>query len=102
MRKTKIVATIGPASREYSVMKKMVEAGLNIVRLNLSHSSTDGMGDIVKNVKRIRKELNVPLPIMVDTRGPEIRVKTFEKGSAEIKKGQTFIFTCKNNLFLEH
>ena len=96
MRKTKIVATIGPASREYSVMKKMVEAGLNIIRLNLSHSSTEGMGDIVDNVKRIRKELNVPLPIMVDTRGPEIRVKTFEDGSTTIKKGQTFIFTGRN------
>ena len=96
MRKTKIVATIGPASREYSVMKKMVEAGLNIIRLNLSHSSTEGMGDVVENVKRIRKELNVPLPIMVDTRGPEIRVKTFEDGSTTIKKGQTFIFTGRN------
>lgn len=96
MRKTKIVATIGPASMDYSVMKKMVEAGLNVVRLNLSHSSTDGMETIVENVKRIRKELNVPLPIMVDTRGPEIRVKTFVEGTANIKKGQTFIFTGRN------
>ena len=96
MRKTKIVATIGPASSDYSTLKKMVEAGLNVIRLNLSHGSTEGMEPIVENVKRIRKELNVPLPIMVDTRGPEIRVKTFTNGSAEIKKGQKFIFTGRN------
>ena len=73
-------------------MRKMVEAGLNIVRLNLSHGSTEGMGTIIENVKKIRKELNVPLPIMVDTRGPEIRVKTFVNGFANIKKRSNFHF----------
>ena len=95
MKKTKIIGTIGPASISYDVMKSLVLAGLNVVRINLSHAKVKDMETILKNVKKIRKELNVPLPIMIDTRGPELRVKTFESGSVEIKKGQQFIFTSK-------
>lgn len=93
MRKTKIIGTIGPASISYDVMKNLVLAGLNVVRINLSHAKLKDMDVILKNVKKLRKELNVPLPIMIDTRGPELRVKTFESGSVEIKKGQLFTFT---------
>lgn len=96
MRRTKIVATIGPASINLSIMKKLVHAGLNVVRINLSHAKLEDMETILKNVKTIRKEMKVPLPIMVDTRGPEIRVKTFKDGSAKIKKGQLFMFTAKD------
>lgn len=96
MRKTKIIGTIGPASIYYDVMKSLVMAGLNVVRINLSHAKLKDMDVIVKNVRRLRKELNVPLPIMIDTRGPELRVKTFESGSIEIKKGQMFTFTSKD------
>lgn len=95
MRNTKIIATIGNASLDYEVMKSMVEAGLNVVRINLSHAKLEMMERVVENVKKIRKELNVALPIMIDTRGPELRVKTFENGSVDIKKGQKFIFTGK-------
>ncbi len=93
MRKTKIIATIGPASIDYDIMKSLVLAGLNVVRINLSHANIKDMDAILKNVKKLRKELSVPLPIMLDTRGPELRVKTFKEGSVEIKKGQTFIFS---------
>ncbi len=96
MRKTKIIGTIGPASNEYSVLKELVKSGLNIVRINLSHAQIEDIEKIVKNVKRIRKELNVPLPIMMDTRGPEIRVKTFKHGQVNIKKGQIFKFTGRD------
>ena len=96
MKKTKIIGTIGPASIDYEVMKKLVLAGLNVVRINLSHAKIEDMETILTNVKRIRQELNVPLPIMLDTRGPEIRVKTFETGSVNIVKGQKFTFTSKN------
>lgn len=96
MKKTKIIGTIGPASISYDVMKSLVQAGLNVVRINLSHAKVKDMEIILKNVKKIRKELNVALPIMLDTRGPELRVKTFESGSVEIKKGQQFIFTSKD------
>lgn len=95
MRKTKIIATIGPATMDYKVFKNLVSAGMDVVRINLSHAKLKDMEEILKNVKRARKELGVPLPIMLDTRGPEIRVKTFNEGSTKIKKGQSFIFTSK-------
>ena len=93
MKKTKIVTTIGPACMDYKIMKSLVENGANIFRINLSHAKQKDMDIIVKQVKRIRKEMNVPLPIMIDTRGPEIRVKTFRNGSVNIKRGQNFVFT---------
>ena len=91
MKKTKIIGTIGPSSISYDVMKSLVLAGLNVVRINLSHAKLKDMETILKNVKKLRKELNVPLPIMLDTRGPELRVKTFESGSVEIKKAQALL-----------
>ncbi len=96
MKKTKIVATIGPSCMDYSVLKKMCQNGMNVVRINLSHAKHPDMDEIVKNVKKLRKELNIPLPIMLDTRGPEIRVKTFKAGSVKIKRGQTFVFTGRD------
>ncbi len=93
MRRTKIIGTIGPACSEYSTLKSLVQAGLDVVRINLSHAKLDDMNRISEQVKRLRQELNVPLPIMLDTRGPEIRVKTFKLGEVPIKKGQTFTFT---------
>ena len=94
MKKTKIIGTIGPASMDYEVMKSLVLAGLNVVRINLSHAKIKDMDIILKNVKKLRKELKVPLPIMIDTRGPELRVKTFSSGQVEIKKGQVFSFSA--------
>lgn len=96
MRKTKIIGTIGPVSNSYEVMKRLVLAGLNIVRINLSHAKVDDMEKILNNVKKLRQELKLPLPIMLDTRGPEVRVKTFAKDSVNIKKGQKFIFTGRD------
>ena len=96
MRKTKIVGTIGSSSIEYADMKKLVLAGLNVVRINLSHASLEMMEKTLTNVKRIRKELKVPLPIMLDTRGPELRVKTFKNNSVNIVKNQEFVFTGRN------
>ena len=96
MRKTKIIGTIGPSSISYDVMRNLVLNGLNVVRINLSHAKLKDMETILKNVKKLRKELGVPLPIMIDTRGPELRVKTFEAGSVEIKKGQLFNFTSSD------
>lgn len=96
MKKTKIIGTIGPSSIDYDVLKSLVLAGLNVVRINLSHAKIKDMETILKNVKKLRKELNVPLPIMIDTRGPELRVKTFISGSVDIKKGQLFTFTSND------
>ncbi len=96
MRKTKIIGTIGPSSNNYEILKKMVQAGLNIVRINLSHAKVKDMNNTMKIIKRVRKELGVPLPVMIDTRGPEIRVKTFADGQVEIKRGQRFVFTGRD------
>ena len=86
--KTQIVATIGPTSINYAIMKKMAQAGMDIVRINLSHAVRPDMEQIVENVKQLKKETGIKLSLMLDTRGPEIRVKTFEQGRVEIKKGQ--------------
>ena len=96
MRKTKIIGTIGPSSMDYTVLKGLVQAGLNVVRINLSHATRENMDDILANVKRVREELNCRLPIMLDTKGPEIRVKSFKKGEIRIKKGQSFTFTARD------
>ena len=96
MRKTKIIGTIGPVSSDYQTLKALVQAGLNVVRINLSHAKLDGMNQILENVKKVRDELKCPLPIMIDTRGPEIRVKTFKNNEVQIKKGQAFTFTARN------
>ncbi len=93
MRKTKIVATLGPACFGYSKIKALALAGVNVFRINLSHAKRQDMDNIAKDLKRVRKELKLPLPLMVDTRGPEIRVKTFKNGSVNIVRGQQFVFT---------
>lgn len=93
MKKTKIVVTIGPSCMDYNIMKGLVVNGANVFRINLSHARRPDMDIIYNQVKQIRKELNVPLPIMIDTRGPELRVKTFKNGGVLIKRGQTFTFT---------
>jgi len=95
MKKTKIVTTIGPASMSYKVMKSLVSNGANIFRINLSHAKREDMETILKHVKRIRKELNVPLPIMLDNRGPELRVGFFKNNSVKIVRGKTFTFTAR-------
>ncbi|MBR1988239.1 MAG: pyruvate kinase [Clostridia bacterium] len=95
MRKTKIVATLGPSCMSYAKLKEMVLAGMNVARINLSHATEETNEFFVKNIKKLRKELNIALPIMIDTRGPEVRVGKFKNDSAEIEKGQTFLFTTR-------
>ena len=96
MKKTKIIGTIGPASNNYQTLKKLVLAGLNVVRINLSHATREDMENIFNIVNKIREELNCSLPIMIDTRGPEIRVKTFKDGSVKLTRGQIFTFTGRD------
>lgn len=92
MRKTKIVATLGPATNNYKGLKSIIQNGANVIRINFSHGSREDRQESVNLIKQIRNELNVPISIMVDTRGPEVRVKTFEEGSGILKKGKLFTF----------
>lgn len=90
MRKTKIIGTIGPSSKDYKTFKNLVLAGLNVARVNLSHGDVSTHQETVDVIKQVRADLNMPVAIMIDTRGPEVRVKTFEGGSAELKNGKYF------------
>lgn len=90
MRKTKIVATMGPATNEYKTLKSIIQAGANVIRLNFSHGTQEEHQANIDLIKQVRDELNLPVAIMVDTRGPEVRVKTFAEGSGILKKGKLF------------
>ena len=90
MRKTKIVATIGPATSNYKDLKSIILSGANVIRINLSHGHIETHEHSFNLIKQIREELGLPVAIMVDTRGPEVRVKTFEGGSGILRKGTNF------------
>ena len=96
MRKTKIIATIGPASENPEILKELFLAGVNVARLNFSHGSYEEHGARVKNIKKLRNELKMPIAIMLDTKGPEYRIGTFKEGSYELKDGDSFTFTTKD------
>ena len=78
MKKTKIVCTLGPACRNEETLTKMVQAGMNVARLNFSHGDYEEHARNIELIKKVREKLNVPLPIMLDTKGPELRIKTFK------------------------
>ncbi len=93
MRKTKIICTIGPACRDEETLIAMVKAGMNVARLNFSHGSHAEHLETIKTLKKVREELNVPLAIMLDTKGPEYRIKSFRDGSVFLRDGDEFTFT---------
>ena len=86
MNKTKIIATIGPASSDKEILKEMINSGLDVVRINLKHGNYDFCKDIITKVNEINSELNKTVAIMLDTRGPEIRIGKFLGGHAYLKK----------------
>lgn len=93
MRKTKIICTIGPSSESEEVLTKMCEAGMNVARLNFSHGSHEEHLGKIKAIKAVRDRLKLPIAIMLDTKGPEYRIGTFENHSVTLEDGQEFIFT---------
>ena len=93
MRKTKIICTIGPASESESVLTQMCKAGMNVARLNFSHGSHEEHQKKIDTIKKVRKALGLPIAIMLDTKGPEYRIKTFENGKITLKDGDTFTLT---------
>lgn len=96
MRKTKIICTIGPASANEEVLTEMCKAGMNVARLNFSHGTHEEHLEKIKLIKKVREKLNYPLPIMLDTKGPEYRIKEFKNGKERIEEGQTFTFTTED------
>ena len=95
MRKTKIVATIGPACCDKNVFREMCLAGLNVARLNFSHGTHEEHYEKISMIKSVRTELDLPIAILLDTKGPEYRIKTFENGSVDLKTGDRFAFTTE-------
>ena len=93
MRKTKIVCTIGPASETKEIVKGLCEAGMNVARLNFSHNTHADHQRRIDLVKEVREELHLPIAIMLDTKGPEYRIKTFEGGKILLSEGDRFTFT---------
>lgn len=93
MRKTKVICTIGPASQKEEVLRELMLSGMNVARLNFSHGSHEEHKMKMDLIKKLRKELCLPIPIMLDTKGPEYRIMTFRDGSITLKDGDIFTFT---------
>ncbi|HKM35460.1 MAG TPA: pyruvate kinase [Lachnospiraceae bacterium] len=93
MRKTKIICTIGPSSESEEKLKELMLAGMNVARFNFSHGTHKEQLEKYKRVLKVRKELGLPIATLLDTKGPEIRLKDFENGKAELVPGQKFTLT---------
>ncbi len=90
MRKTKIVCTIGPATNDEKILRDLMLAGMDVARINFSHGTHEAAKEMADRIKKVRTELDLPVAILLDTKGPEIRLKKFKNGKVTLKEGQTF------------
>lgn len=95
MKKTKIICTLGPASNNEKVLSEMIDAGMNVARLNFSHGTHEEHAAKIEMIKQVRERKKVPIPIMLDTKGPEFRIRTFKDGKIKLKEGDKFTFTTE-------
>jgi len=95
MRKTKIVCTIGPACSDETTLTAMMKAGMNVARLNFSHGTHEEQLARIELIDRLRKELNLPIAILLDTKGPEYRIRRFSAGKVTLMEGNDFTFTTR-------
>lgn len=95
MRKTKIICTIGPASQNAETLMELYKAGMNVARLNFSHGDYEEQQRKIDLIKETREKMHCPIPIMLDTKGPEYRIGRFANGHIELKDGDTFTFTTE-------
>ena len=96
MNKTKIVCSIGPTSSEVSVLENMIDAGMNVARFNMSHGTHESHKALIDSVKQARENKKRPVAIMIDTKGPEIRVRQFKNGKVLLKKDDLFTLTAED------
>lgn len=96
MRKTKIICTLGPAVDNEEALRNLILGGMNAARFNFSHGTHETHLALLNKLKRVRDELGNPVATILDTKGPEIRIRTFENGSVELKKGARFTLTTEN------
>ena len=95
-KKTRIVCTIGPASEDEKMLRKLILAGMNVMRLNFSHGDFEEHGGRIKTARKLGKELSKNIAILLDTKGPEIRTGNFVGGQTEFKKGQVSVITTED------
>lgn len=93
MRKTKIICTLGPASETEETIEQLCRAGMNVARFNFSHGTHEWHKTVMDRVKKVREKLDLPIAIMLDTKGPEYRIGTFENDRIELSDGDKFTFT---------
>ena len=98
MRKTKIVCTLGPATDREGVLREMMLAGMNVARFNFSHGTHPEHKVRLDAVKALREELDLPVAAMLDTKGPEVRLRNFKNGSVELTAGQEFTLTTDEDV----
>ena len=95
IRKTKIVCTLGPASDNDDMVSRLMDEGMNVCRLNMSHGSYEEQAERIQRIKRLREEKGIPVGILLDTKGPEVRTKTLAAGKVELEAGQEFVLTSR-------
>ncbi len=96
MKKTKIICTLGPASDSEEVISELIDAGMNVARLNFSHGTHEEHAVKIAKIKKVREQKKAPIAIMLDTKGPEFRIGTFENGKIMLKEGDPFTFTTED------
>ena len=95
MRKTKIICTLGPSTDKGDVLRDLIANGMNVARFNFSHGSYEEHGGRLAKLKALREELGKPVAALLDTKGPEIRLKEFKNGVEMLEAGQTFTLTTR-------
>ncbi len=98
MKKTKIVCTLGPACSSDEVLEQMLKAGMNVARLNFSHGTHETHKENIERFRRVRSKLGIPAAVLLDTKGPEIRLRDFEGDSAVLEAGSAFTLTTQDVL----
>ena len=101
MRRTKIVCTLGPSTDKEEVLRNLMKNGMNVARMNFSHGTHEEQKARLDMIKKLRKELNLPVAALLDTKGPEIRIGDVEGGKLELKPGQEFTLTTEEMLGTE-
>src|SRR3984885_15292959 len=96
MRRAKIVATLGPATSSYENIRAIIEAGVNVARMNLSHGSYDVHDEVYTNVRKAAADTGIPVAVLVDLQGPKIRLGKFEAGPYELEAGDIFPITTED------
>ena len=95
-RKTKIICTLGPSTDQPGVLEALIDAGMDVARFNFSHGTHEDQRKRFVELKKIRNQKKKPVAALLDTKGPEIRLKCFKNGKVQLEKGQSFTLTSRD------